>query len=146
MYHLDVVASTVLANPVTAGLTESLGSGFLEDFLDCRPSSVRTTGHERGTVTSTLLTTGDTGTNEEEALLLKLGCPANRIGVMGVSTVDDNVTSLEMGGELVDEGVYSRAGLDEEDDLTGGLQLCAELLNGMCALDVGTYAGWCNLR
>jgi hypothetical protein len=37
--HLDVVTRTSLANPVTAGFTVDLGSGFLEDLLDSGPGS-----------------------------------------------------------------------------------------------------------
>lgn len=37
--HLNVVTRTSLANPVTAGFTVDLGSGFLEDLLDSGPGS-----------------------------------------------------------------------------------------------------------
>lgn len=84
----------------------------------------------------TLLTSGNTGTDEQQSLLLQLGGPPDRVGVVRVSSVDDNVTLLEVGLELLDEGVDGGTGLDEQDDLSGSLQVGAELLNGVGTDDV----------
>ncbi len=62
--HLHVVSSTILANPITAGLAVSLGGGLLKDFFDCWPGSGGATGHERRAIASTLFTTGDTRTDK----------------------------------------------------------------------------------
>lgn len=134
--HLHIVSGTCLTDPVTAGLAFNRGGSLLEDLLDGRPSSCRTTRHQRGTEASTLLTTGDTRTNEEEALSLKLLGTANTIRVVGVTAVNDDVTGLEVRDELLDEGIDSRASLDEEDDLAWALELCAKLLDGMSTLNV----------
>lgn len=80
--HLDVVSRTVLTDPVATGLTEGLGSGLLEDFLDRGPGGGGTTGHQGGTVSGTLLTTGDTGTDEQETLGLELLGPSDRVRVV----------------------------------------------------------------
>jgi hypothetical protein len=133
--HLDVVTSTLLTNPVAARLAVGVGSGLLEDLLDVGPGSGRSTGHEGRTVTGTLLTTGNTGTDEEETLGLELLGAAVRVGEVRVSTVDDDVALLEVGLELADEVVDGLTSLDEENDLAGSLELGAELLNGVSADD-----------
>ena len=138
--HLDVVAGTSLTNPVAAWLTLSLSGGLLEDLLDVGPSGVGTTGHERRAVTGTLLTTRDTGADEEKALGLELLGAADRVGVVRVTTVDDDVALLEVGLELANEVVDGLTGLDEEDDTPGALEVGAELLNRVGTNDVGA---WC---
>jgi hypothetical protein len=139
--HLHVVTSTSLADPVTARLAVDLSSGCLEDLLDMRPGGRGSTGHEGRTVASTLLTTGDAGADEEEALGLELLGAADRVWVVRVTTIDDDIALLEVRDELLDEVIDSWASLDEEDDLAGGLELLAELLNRPRALDLGALAG-----
>jgi hypothetical protein len=46
-----------------------------------------------------------------------------------------------VGYELLDEGVDGGAGLDEEDHLTGALELGNKLLDRLGANDVGAYDG-----
>jgi hypothetical protein len=135
--HLDVVTGSTLTDPITTGLTERLGSGLLEDFLDRGPSGGRTTGHQGRTVSGTLFTTGNTGSNKQETLGLEFLGPSDRIRVVRVSTVDDDVALFEERFELLDERVDGGSGLDEEDDLSGSLELFAELLDGVGADDVG---------
>lgn len=139
MDHLDVVARAGATNPVTAGLALDLGSGLLEDVLDVGPSGGRATGHERGAVTGTLLTTRDTRADEKEALGLELEAAAGRVGVVRVTTVNDDVALVHVGEELSNEVVDGLAGLDKKDDTAGALELGAELLNRVGANDVGAY-------
>ena len=134
--HLHVVAGTGLADPIAAGLAVDLSSGGLEDLLDVRPGSGRTTRHEGRTIAGTLLAARDARTHEEEALSLELLGTANRIREVGVATIDDNVAGLEEGDELLDEVIDGGTGLDEEDDLAGALELAAELLDGPRADDL----------
>jgi hypothetical protein len=54
-----------------------------------------------------------------------------------VTTVNDNVTLLEVGLELGNKVVDGLAGLDEENDAAGALQVLAELLDGAGANNVG---------
>ena len=134
--HLDIVTGTRLTDPVAAGLAVDLSSGFLENLLDVWPGGGRTTRHQRRTVASTLLTTRDTGTDEQETLGLELLGAADRVGVVRVTTVDDDVTLFKVRGELIDECIDSRASLDEEDDFAWRLELGDELLDGVGALDL----------
>ena len=137
--HLHVVTRASLADPVTARLAVDLSSRSLEDLLDMGPCSGRATGHERGTVTGTLLTTGHTGTDVADALGGEVLGAAVGVGVVGVATVDDDVALLEVGDKLLDELVYGITGLDEEDDFTWALELCAKLFDGPRSLDLGTW-------
>lgn len=104
-----------------------------EDLLDVRPSSGVSSGHQTRSVPSTLLTTRHSRSNEQQSLLLQLLSPPDRVWVVGVSSINDNVTLLEVGFELTDEGVDGGTGLDEEDDLTGSFELGAEFLDGVGA-------------
>ena len=135
--HLDVVSRTTLTDPVATGLTEGLSSGLLEDFLDRGPSGGGTTGHQRGTVSGTLLTTRDTGTDEQETLGLELLGPSDRVGVVRVTTVNDDVALFEERLELLNEAVDGGSGLDQQNDLSGSLKLFAKLLDGVGTDDVG---------
>jgi len=92
-------------------------------------------------VAGTLLSSGNTGTDEQEALPLKLLGPSDRVGVVGVTAVNDNVTLLEMGDELLNKGVNGRTGLDKENYFAWPFQFGSELLDGVGALDIGTYKG-----
>lgn len=88
-------------------------------------------------MTSALLTTGDTRSDEEKALSLELLGATDGVGVVRVSTVNNDITGLQLGNQLLNESIYSGTGLDEENDLSGGLQLLAQLLDGVSTLDVG---------
>lgn len=65
---------------------------------------------------------------------------SDRVGVVGVTTVNDDVTLLEVRLELSNEVVDGLTGLDEEDDSPRPLELSAELLNGVGANDVGALS------
>ena len=136
MNHLDVVASTLVTNPFTARLVIALGGNALEDVLDVRPRLLVTTRHQRGAISSTLLTTGDTGADKQETLRLELLCAADGVGVVRVATVDDDVACLEMGNKLFDEVIYGLTGFYEEDDFAGFLELRDEFFDGERANDV----------
>ena len=129
------MASTGGADPVAAGLTVSLGSNVLEDGLDMGPGLRGTTGHERRTSSGTLFTTRDTRANKQKSLGLELFVAAVRVGEVRVTTVNDDITLLEVGLELSNEVVNSITGLDEQNDTAGSLEVGNELLNGVSAND-----------
>lgn len=131
MDHLDEVTGTLVTDPVAAGLVVALGGNALEDVLDVGPGFLVTTGHERGTVAGTLLTTGDTAADEAQALLGEVLSTAVAVREVRVATVDDDITGLEVGQEGLDELVDGLASHDEQHDTTRALELGAELLNGV---------------
>jgi hypothetical protein len=129
--HLNIVASTVITNPVTTWLTVRLGSDRLENILDVWPCLLVTTRHQRWTISGTLLTTRDTGTDEAEAFIREILCAAVGIGEMRVTTVNDDITFVAIWEELLNEVVNSWACHNEQHDLSGALELLAELLDGV---------------
>lgn len=132
--HLDVVASTLVTDPLAAGLAVRLGGDVLEDILDVRPGLLVTTGHDGGTVTGTLLTTGDTGADEADTLGVKVLGAAVGVGEVRVATVNDDVTLLEtVLEEELNEVVDGLAGHDEKHHAAGSLELGDELLDAVCA-------------
>ena len=133
--HLDVVARAGVADPVAARLAVGLGGRLLEDLLDVGPRGLGATGHERRAVARALLAARDARADEEETLSLELLGAAVRVGEVRVAAVDNDVALLEVRLELGDEVVDGRAGLDEEDDLAGALELLAELLDRVGADD-----------
>jgi hypothetical protein len=136
--HLHVVTSTGFTDPVTARFAVGLGSSFLENLLDVWPSSVGTTEHEGRTMTGAFLTTGNTTPDEEEALGFEFLGSTDGIRVVRASSVNDDITLLKVWDKLLDEIINSRSGLDEQDNFAGLLELGAELLKGMSALDFST--------
>jgi len=60
---------------------------------------------------------------------------------MGIAAVNDNITVLEIGDELLDEGVNGIAGLYKENDFAWPFQFGGKLLDGVGALDIGAYKG-----
>src|SRR5260221_10916781 len=139
VHHLDVVSSTLLTDPVTARLSESLSSRLLEDLLNMNPSSGTTTRHKRRTMSSTFLTPRHTRTNIKKTLRLQFLHTTSRIGIMGVTTINDDISFLEMRNELLDEIIDGITGFDEKNDLARCLQLCNEFLDRMSSLDIRSY-------
>lgn len=134
MNHLDVVASTLVTDPLAAGLAVRLGGDVLEDILDVRPGLLVATGHDRGTVAGTLLTTGDTGTDKADTLGVEVLGAAVGVGEVRVATVNDDVTLLKtVLEEELDEVVDGLTGHDEEHHAARSLELGDELLDAVCA-------------
>jgi hypothetical protein len=159
--HLDVVTSTLVTDPLAAGLAVRLGGDGLEDvllrcqicsllisrlsYLDVRPGLLVTTGHDGGTVAGTLLSTRNTGTDEADTLRCKVLSTAVCVGVVGVATVDDDVALLDatLVQEELNEVVNGLSGHDEHHHAAGLLKLGAELLDGVSTND-GLALGLCS--
>lgn len=133
VHHLDVVTGTLVTNPVTACLTIALGGNALENVLDRRPCGLVTTGHQGGTISGTLLTTGYTGADKVKTLALQVLGPSVGVGEVGVATVDDDISGLEQGQKGLNPVVNSLASLDKEHDTAGLLELGDELFGGVGA-------------
>ncbi|KAI6759042.1 hypothetical protein HG531_014038 [Fusarium graminearum] len=131
--HLDVVTSTLIANPLTASITIALSGDALENVLDVRPGLLVTTGHDGGAVSGTLLTTRDTRTDEADALLGKVLGAAVGVGEVRVTTVDDDVAGVKERQDLLNPLINSLASLDKEHDTAGRLELADKLLNAVGA-------------
>src|SRR5580692_236409 len=67
--HLDVMSGAVFTNPVTARRTVfNLCGNRLKNVLHMRPRIGVSTGHDRWTKPGALLTSGNTGSDEQDAL------------------------------------------------------------------------------
>lgn len=135
VHHLDVVTSTFVTDPVTASLAIRLGCDALEDLFDVWPGLLVTTGHERWTISGTLLTTGNTGSDEVDTLLGEVLGTTVGVRVVRVTTINDDITLLDVGQQLLDEIVHGRTGHDEQHDTSRSLELHAELLDGVSTDD-----------
>jgi hypothetical protein len=144
VHHLDVVTGTLVADPLAAGLAVRLGRDGLEDVLDVGPGLLVTTRHDAGTVSGTLLSAGDTSSDEADTLLGKVLCSAVGVGVVRVSTIDDDVALFcaTLGEEQLNEVVDGLAGHDEHHHAAGLLELRDELLDGVGAHN-GLALGLC---
>lgn len=127
--HLDEVASTLITDPVAASLTVALGRDILEDVLDVWPGLLVSSWHDGWSVSGTLLTTGNTGTDESDTLGGEFLGSAVGVWEMGVSTIDDDVTSLQEWEKGGNEIVNGLTGLDEKHNSSWSLQLLAKLLD-----------------
>ena len=135
MDHLDVVTSTLITNPVTAWLAVGLGSNVLEDVLDVWPGLLVTTGHERWAISGTFLTTRDTSPDKSNTLLCKVLGSSVGVWVVGVATINDDITLVAVWEELLNEVVNSWTGHDKQHHSSWLLQLLAELLNRVSTFD-----------
>ena len=87
---------------------------YLEDGFDMGPGGRVSTGHERRTIPSPLLSARHAGADIEQPEVGQLLTAAPRVLVLGVATVDDDVALLQQRGQLVDERVHGVAGCRRE--------------------------------
>lgn len=87
-------------------------------------------------MTSTLLSSRDAGTDKQETFRLELLRPSDGVGVVRITAINDDITLLEVGDELLNEGVNSISSFNKEDDFARLLQLGNEFLNGMGTLNI----------
>jgi hypothetical protein len=131
------VYKLTITNPLTARLAVRLGRNSLQDVLDIWPCLLVTTGHDRWTITGTLLSSGNTSTHESDALLSQVSASSVGIWVMRVAAVDDDVALLKTSlcEESLDELVDSFSGLDQEHHTSWCLELGNEFLDAVGAND-----------
>lgn len=135
MNHLNVVSGSLISNPLTTWLSVRLGRDGLEDVLDVRPRCLVSSWHDRWSVTGTLLTSRNTGTDKVDALLGEILGTAGGVWVMRVTSINDDIALLEVWEESLNEVVDWLSGHDEEHDAAWGLELSTELLDGVSTLN-----------
>jgi hypothetical protein len=133
--HLDIVPSTFVTNPLAAWVAITLGSNALEDVLDVRPSFLVTTRHQRRSISSTLLTSGHSGTYESNALGGQVFRTAVGVREVRVTTINNDIASLDVWEKGLNEVVYRLACHDKEHHPTRLLELADKLLDGVGAFD-----------
>lgn len=68
------------------------------------------TRHDRRSISGALFSAGHAGTDEPEALFAQVLASADRVDVLGVTAVDDDVARLQQRNQLLDETVHRRSG------------------------------------
>ena len=146
VHHLDVVAGALVTNPLAAGLAVRLGGDGLEDVLDVWPGLLVTTRHDAGAIASALLSSGDSRSDEADALGLEVFCAAVGVGVVRVTAIDDDVALFyaTLVEKKLDEVVDGLAGHDKHHHATGLLELLHKLLDGVGANN-GLALGLCDM-
>lgn len=127
--HFDIVASTLIADPVAARLAIRLGSNALEDVLDVWPGLFITTRHQRRAIAGTLFASGNTSTDKADTFLGKVFGSTVAVWVVGVSAVNDDVALVAVREQLLDEVVDGRTSHDQKHHTAGFLELGDELLD-----------------
>lgn len=135
VHHLDVMASTLITDPLATWLAIRLGRDGLEDILDVWPGLLVSTRHDGWTVSSTLLAARDTGTNESDALLCEVLGSAVCVWEVRVSSINDDIALLDatLSQEQLNEVVDWLSGHDQHHHTSWLLQLLHELLNAVGA-------------
>ena len=137
VHHLDIVPRAVFADPVAARRAVHLGRDRLEDRPDMRPRGMGPAGHDRGPEASPLLAAGNAGPDVEQAVRFDMGRPADRIAVIRVAAVDDDIARLQKRDQLFDETVHRRSGLDQHHHATRALEHADQFAQRMGAPDRG---------
>ena len=115
MHHLDEVAGAVLADVGAARLAVDVSRDLLENRAHDLVAGCRASGHDRRPLECALFSAGNAGADESDAALGHFLLAANRVGVQGVTAVDDDVAFVERRSQLIDDGVCGRAGLNHDE-------------------------------
>jgi hypothetical protein len=125
--HLDVVAGPAGADQPAAGHAVDLGGDGGEDVLDHAVGLGAAAGHDAGAVQRPLLTAGDAGAEEPQAPGGQRLLAADGVLEEGVAAVDQQITLVQVAGQLLEDGVDRLAGLDHDQDAPGPGQRGHEL-------------------
>lgn len=136
------MSGSFISNPLATWLSVRLCRNGLEDVLDVWPRSLVSSWHDRWSVTGTLLTSRNTGTDEVDALLGEILGTAGGVWVVRIASINDDIALLEVWEESLNKVVDWLSSHDEEHDAAWGLELSTELLDGVSTfngLSCGAY-------
>lgn len=119
-----------------AGILAHMGGDGGQELLHLGIGVLITAGIRPGRDGRPFLAAGDTQAHEVDVLLRAGVVAADRVGIVGVAAVNDDVTGLQIGHQALQHSVHRRAGLDHQQDLPGLFQNGAELLQRGAAGDV----------
>ena len=114
--HLDEVAGAVGAHVRAAGFAVDVGGDGLEHGAQPRIGLLGAAGHDRGAQQRPLLPPGHAHAHEVDAAFAQVRLAALGVAVEGVAGVDDNVSGLQQGAQLVDDRLGGGPGLDHDND------------------------------
>ena len=134
--HLDEVAGTVGTDVGAARRAVHVGG----DGLQHRPQAVvglgGAAGHDRGAVECPFLASGDPHAHEVQPALTQGDLAAPGVGVERVAGIDDDVTGLHEGSELLDDRLGGRSGLNHDDGHARRAQRGHKVLQVGCGHEV----------
>ena len=135
--HLDEMAGPVRTHPVAAGRPVfHLGGRGLENLLHVLPRGGMTAGHDGRSVKRPFLSAGHSRADKQNTLVRKRLRPPDRVRVVAVPTVDDDVSLFHVREQHLDEVVHGFARLDHQHRAAGPLQAGHEFLHAVTANDV----------
>ena len=140
MDGLHQVTGTTGTDVGDAGTVVHLGRHLVHQALNGVVRRLGATGHHARTFQGTFGTAGDAHTDEAEALALQLLHPTLGVVIVGVATIDEQIPFLQKRGDLIHDGIHSRAGLHHHQDPTGTLELADEVLKIRGSLNVPALA------
>mmetsp|Transcript_1722 Transcript_1722/g.1889 ORF Transcript_1722/g.1889 Transcript_1722/m.1889 type:complete len:461 (-) Transcript_1722:3-1385(-) len=137
VHHLDVMPRTIITEPIAARHAPiHFGGDVLKHLLDQGPPLFCSTRHDRRTKKSTFLAPGNTTPNEVDPRFATSFRATVCVIEVGVATIDDNVTLLHEGDQLVNPNVGDFAGHHHQHHLSGRCDLREELFHRVCTNNV----------
>ena len=121
VHHFDVVPGSGFADPFAARdviVLADLRTDGLQDVFDKRPRFRMTTRHDARAFEGSLFTTGNSSTDEAETFFGEFHVPPVRVDVIGVATIDDDITFIEQRFQTFDHRVHRLTGFDHDHDPT----------------------------
>ena len=141
VHHLDEMTRAVFADPLAAGFAGfGVGGYFLKDGFHGVPSLGRTAGHDGRAEQRAFLATGDAGADVEQTFAFDIFSAADRVGIVAVATVDNDVAFFEVGDDLFDERVHRGAGLHEHHYLARAFEVGAQLFDAVASDKVFVFS------
>ena len=122
MDHLDVVAGAIGTHVAAAGLSFDVCGDFRVDGGEKLPAFLGAAGHDGWTFQRALFPAGNTDAEVANTFCGEGFLAALSVGPERVTAVDDDVSSLEEGDELLDNGVNGGARLDHDLGLPWAFQ------------------------
>lgn len=125
--HFDEMARGTAAHVGDARFAVHFGGDGLKRGGDTVVMFATAAGHDAGTVTRSFFAAADADAHETDAFGFKLSNAAVGVGVMRVSTVDDEVVFVEQRSELADNGVDDRPGGHKQHNVARRFELGEEI-------------------
>ena len=137
--HLHVVPGSVGSHVSAAGLALGHGGDLRVNRLELLPAFRRPSRHNRRTLKGTFLPAGNPHPEKVNSLFAKIFLAALRVRPKRIPAVDDDVTGLKKGNQLLDHRVHRRASLDHDLHLARTGQRGDKFLQGAAGNDVFSF-------
>ena len=116
--RLDEVTRPVRPQPVGAGVALEVGRDGLQDLVHLIVKLARAADHHGWAVARPDLAAGNADTEEAEALLLHHPRSADRVAIVRVAAVDDEIALVQQRQQVIEDEVHHLAGGHHQEDGT----------------------------